>query len=91
MKIFTPPTRCTVQSVNAALRSAGFRDIYIYRDTYNERRITSSHEYTEKSGRSYYVYRLTSARNARELADRFAAGEWQDKLDAAPTGANATQ
>lgn len=84
MKRFTPPQRYTVQSVNSALKSAGYSDIYIYRDIYNERRITSSHEYSDKSGRSYYVYRLTSAKNAREWAERFAAGEWQNKFNEAP-------
>ncbi|MRT01545.1 hypothetical protein GJQ57_23150 [Ralstonia pickettii] len=43
MKTFTPPTRCTIESLNAALQSSGFIDIDIYQDVYNNKNISISH------------------------------------------------
>lgn len=83
MKRFTPPRRCTVQSVNSALKSAGFCDIDIYLDVYNDKHITISHKCADEFGQIYYMNQRTSAKNAREWAERFAAGEWPGNVNEA--------
>jgi hypothetical protein len=76
MKRFTIPKRCTIKSVNSALETSGFTDISIYYDVSNDGRITISHECTDSYGGVYNMDQRTSAENAREWAERFAAGEW---------------
>jgi len=76
MTSFIIPTRCTIKSVNAALKAAGYGDIEIIYDVYNYHRITVEHQCYDQFDQPYISSQRTRLASARAWAERFADGRF---------------
>lgn len=76
MASFIIPARCTIKSVNAALKAAGYGDIEIIYDVYNWHRVTVEHICYDQNDHSYISAERTSIKTAREWAQQFAHGRF---------------
>ena len=76
MTSFIIPKRCTIKSVNADLKAAGYVDIEIIYDVSNYNRITVEHQCYDQFDRPYISPQRTRLGSARAWAERFADGRF---------------
>jgi hypothetical protein len=74
VKNFIVPTRCTTNTVNAALEAAGVKTS-IFRDPYNNNRYSVCYHIEEENGGEHLTMDQTFCNTARQVALEFADGE----------------
>lgn len=73
---FSIPKRCTIHSVNQALRNAGHRNVDIYHDASNANNIAVDYLCHDHNGHPYYMTQQTLYESARKWAEAFYFGKF---------------
>jgi len=76
MASFIIPQRCTISTVNLALKAAGYGEVEIIYDVDNWHRVTVEHMCYDEHDHPYISPQRTSIKTAREWAKQFADGRF---------------
>lgn len=74
---FSIPSKCTLETVNAALLAAGRDDVDIFYDPYNSHYVTVSYRRYDQCDHPYYSNQPTSYETAKQWALALAEGRFE--------------